>query len=239
MRPASLPHTQVFRQSTKSAHAPFFQWPIQPTQSTLPTNSWEVVHDSSPLLTLVRKRLMSVLPRAQLKWSLLPTLPAALLPSLLPPPSSLCNSNLLSINQIKRFCLLTTCQLPPIASSHRLVQGLTQPVRACSVTSSPHPLSPALCSSASGLGLGTHQAPSTSKAPSLLPPSRCFSRQCLARSFTEVRGLLKCHLQESYLPLLLWLERPLAPFLCILILSFLTWVWRDSVFKCSVSLLEG
>lgn len=186
MRPASLPRSRVFRQSTKSAHAPFFQWPIQPTQSTLPANSWEVVHDSSPLLTLVRKRLMPVLPQAQLKWSLLPTLPAALLPSLLPPPSSLCNSNLLSINQIKRFCLLTTCQLPPIASSHRFVQGLIQPARACSVTSSPHPPTPAQCSSASGLGLGTHQAPSMSRAPGLLPLSRCFSCLCLARSFTEV-----------------------------------------------------
>lgn len=68
--------------------------------------------------------------------------PAALLPPPLPPLSSLCNSKLLSINQIKRFCLLKSCQLPPIASSHRFVQGLTQPACACSVTSSPHPPTP-------------------------------------------------------------------------------------------------
>lgn len=103
--------------------------------------------------------------------------PAALLPPPLPPLSSLCNSKLLSINQIKRFCLLKSCQLPPIASSHRFVQGLTQPACACSVTSSPHPPTPSLCSSASGLGLGTHQASSLSRAPACCP-SAVASRVC-------------------------------------------------------------
>lgn len=126
--------------------------------------------------------------------------PAALLPSLLPPQSSLSNGNLLSINQIKRFCLLKTCQLPPFASSHRFVQGLTRPACACSMTSS-YSFSMLQC-----LWPWPWNTPSSFHVQGLLPLSHCFSCLCLACSFSELWQLLKCHLRESHLPLLLWLE---------------------------------
>lgn len=162
---------------------------------------YEGVHDSSPLLTLVRKRLMLVFPQAQLKWSLWTSFSAALLTSPLPPQSSLCHSNLLSVNQIKLFCLFKTCQLFPIATSHGFFQGLTHPACACSMTSSPNPPTLPLCFIASGLGLGTHQAPSMSRAASLLPLSPWASHVYAKHvPFSELGWFLKCHLQESCLP---------------------------------------